>query len=42
VTDLKRQLSGKLFQALMTQGVQLVTRVKKNMTNKLMPLMDKL
>ncbi len=42
VTDLRRQLSGKLFQPLMAQGVQLVTGVKKNMTNKLMPLRDKL
>ena len=42
VADLRRQLSGKLFQILMAQGVQLVTGVKKNMTNKLMPLRDKL
>ena len=53
VADLIRQLSGKLFgdkgyisqklfETLMGQGVQLVTRVKKNMKNKLMPLMDKL
>ena len=42
VADLRRQLSGKLFQPLMAQGVQLVTGVKKNMTNKLMPLRDKL
>ena len=42
VADLRRQLSGKLFQTLMAQGVQLVTGVKKNMTNKLMPLRDKL
>ena len=42
VADLRRQLSGKLFQTLMAQGVQLVTGVKKNMTNKLMLLRDKL
>jgi len=42
VTDLRCQLSGKLSQTLMGQGVQLVTGVKKNMTNKLMPLRDKL
>jgi hypothetical protein len=35
-------ISAKLFKALLKHGLQLITRLKKNMANKLMPLMDKL
>ena len=34
-------ISQKLFQELLEQGVFMVTRVKKNMKNKLMSLVDK-
>lgn len=37
----KGYLSQKLFDTLYQQGLQLITRVKKNMKNKLMPLIDK-
>jgi len=37
----KGYLSQKLFDTLYHQGLQLITRVKKNMKNKLMPLIDK-
>ncbi len=36
-------ISQKLFEQLLTQmGIQLITKPKRNMKNKLMPLMDKL
>ena len=35
-------ISVKLFKALLKRGLQLITRLKKNMANKLMPLFDKL
>lgn len=35
-------ISQKLFDTLFERGLQLVTRIKKNMKNKLMPLLDKL
>lgn len=38
----KGYLSSQLFKFLMKQGIQLITKLKKNMANKLMPLMDKL
>lgn len=38
----KPHLSHALFEQLMAQGLQLITRIKKNMKNKLMPLLDKL
>lgn len=38
----KGYISQKLFDLLFEQGVQLITRIKKNMKNKLMPLMDKI
>lgn len=34
-------ISSKLFEELWDKGVQLITRIKKNMHNKLMPMMDK-
>lgn len=34
-------ISSKLFQALWERGLQLVTKIRKNMHNKLMPLVDK-
>ena len=34
-------ISQKLFQELLEQGVFMITRVKKNMKNKLMSLIDK-
>lgn len=37
----KGYISQKLFDTLYQQGLQLITRVKKNMKNKLMPLIDK-
>jgi hypothetical protein len=53
VPELTRSLFGKLFgnrgylsqprfEQLREQGVQLVTKVRKNMKNKLLPLFDKL
>ncbi|TYP90181.1 DDE family transposase [Nitrosomonas communis] len=49
VPELARSLFGKLFgdrgyisQPFFEQGVQLVTKVRKNMKNKLLPLFDKL
>lgn len=38
----KSYLSQTLFEQLMAQGLQLITRIKKNMKNKLMPLIDKI
>lgn len=38
----KGYLSQQLFEQLYAQGVQLITPIRKNMKNKLMPLMDKL
>lgn len=38
----KGYISQKLFDELLGQGLQLITRIKKNMKNKLMPLLDKL
>jgi hypothetical protein len=38
----KGYISQKLFEELLKQGLQLITRIKKNMKNKLMPLVDKL
>lgn len=38
----KGYLSNLLFKFLMKRGIQLITKLKKNMTNKLMPLIDKL
>lgn len=38
----KGYISAQLFEDLWQQGVQLVTSIRKNMKNKLMPLMDKL
>lgn len=38
----KGYLSSPLFQFLFKRGIQLITKLKKNMANKLMPLMDKL
>jgi len=35
-------ISAKLFKALLQRGLQLITKIRKNMTNKLMPLIDKL
>lgn len=35
-------ISSKLFKTLLKRGLQLITKLKKNMANKLMPLMDKL
>lgn len=35
-------ISAKLFKALLKRGLQLITRLRKNMANKLIPLMDKL
>ena len=37
----KGYISQKLFMLLFGQGIQLVTRIKRNMKNKLMPLFDK-
>ena len=34
-------ISGKLFKALFQRGLQLVTRIKKHLVNKLMPIMDR-
>ena len=38
----KGYLSNPLFKFLLKRGVQLITKLKKNMANKLMPLIDKL
>jgi hypothetical protein len=38
----KGYISQKLFEKLWKQGVQLITKIRKNMKNKLMPLLDKL
>jgi len=38
----KGYLSKKLFEELMTQGVQLITSIKQNMKNRFLPLFDKL
>ena len=38
----KGYISQKLFELLFAQGIQLVTRLKRNMKNKLMPLFDKI
>lgn len=38
----KGYLSQKLFEELFARGLQLVTKIKKNMKNKLMPMMDKI
>ena len=38
----KGYLSQQLFDELYERGVQLITRLRKNMKNKLMPLVDKL
>jgi len=35
-------ISSKLFKALFQRGLQLITRLKSNMANKLMPMLDKL
>ena len=35
-------ISSRLFKALLQRGLQLITKLKKNMANKLMPMMDKL
>ena len=38
----KGYLSNPLFKFLLKRGVQLITKLKKNIANKLMPLIDKL
>ena len=38
----KGYISKQLFDLLYGQGIQLITKLKKNMKNKLMPLFDKL
>ena len=38
----KGSISQPLFELLFERGVQLITKLKKNMQNKLLPLMDKL
>ena len=38
----KGYLSAPLFKLLWKQGLQLITKLKKNMANKLMPWMDKI
>ena len=38
----KGYISRKLFEQLFAQGVQLITPIRKNMKNRLLPLMDKL
>jgi hypothetical protein len=35
-------ISSKLFKALLKRGLLLITRLRKNMANKLMPMIDKL
>ena len=38
----KGYLGKELFEKLMDKGIELITKIKKNMKNKLMPLWDKL
>jgi len=38
----KGYLSKKLFEQLSQQGLQFITKIKKNMKNQLMPVIDKL
>jgi len=38
----KGYISQKLFEKLYLQGIELITKIKKNMKNKLLPLIDKL
>lgn len=38
----KGYISAKLFSELFSEGVQLITRIRKNMKNKLMPILDKI
>lgn len=38
----KGYISQELFEQLLSKGVQLITKLKRNMRNKLMPVMDKL
>jgi len=38
----RRYISQELFRELLEQGIFMVTRVKKNMKNKLMSLIDKI
>jgi hypothetical protein len=38
----KGYISQKLFEQLMAQGIQLITKIKKNMKNKFMPIVDRL
>ncbi len=38
----KGYLSQKLFAYLLERGVQLITKIKKNMQNRLLPLIDKI
>lgn len=38
----KGYLSSKLFEMLWNDGIELITKIKKNMKNKLIPLLDKL
>lgn len=42
IFDDKGYISQKLFDQLYRKGLQLVTKIKKNMKNKLMPLIDKI
>jgi len=38
----KGYISQKLFEKLWQKGIQLITKIRKNMKNKLLPLLDKL
>jgi hypothetical protein len=38
----KGYISKKLFEEIFKRGLQLITRIKKNMKNKLMPIIDKI
>ncbi len=38
----KGYISQDLFEKLFDNGIQLITRLKKNMKNKLMPIIDKI
>jgi len=38
----KGYISQKLFEKLYKKGLQLITKIKKNMKNKLMPILDKI
>ncbi len=40
--EIDRFISQQLVELLFERGVQLITKLKKNMQNKLLPLMDKL